>query len=150
MPEILYRGNQGDSNYNALTVKLSGTLRRATFRLAYTWSHSIDNQSEPLAGEFDDLSPTNPSSSGSRTGVAAFAEQFASGLDRGNSDFDQRHDLVGMGFWELPGVLRGWRISGLGASAAVCPTRSMPLQGRRCITRGPAWSIRRPGVPIRR
>jgi hypothetical protein len=121
LPEILYRGNQGNSTYHAMTVEWSGSLRRVTYRLAYTWSHSIDNQSDPLAGEFDDLSPTNVSSSGRTTGVSAFAEQFASGLDRGNSDFDQRHDLVGMGFWELPGILRGWRVSGLGAIRSGLP-----------------------------
>jgi hypothetical protein len=120
LPEILYRGNQGDSNYDALTVKLSGSLRGATFRLAYTWSHSIDNQSEPLQGEYDDLTITNISQ-GSSTGVAAFAQQFASGLDRGNSDFDQRQNLVGMGTWQLPGVLRGWRISVLGAIRSGLP-----------------------------
>ena len=156
LPEILYRGNQGDANYNALTIKLRGSLRRATFRLAYTWSHSIDNQSEPLAGEFDDLSPTNPSSSGSNSGIAAFSRQFASGLDRGNSDFDQRHDLVGMGFWELPGILRGWRISGMGAIRSGLPytvyaQEGAPVYNPRANLIDPAhWSVDQPADGGRR
>jgi hypothetical protein len=120
LPVIFYRGNQGDANYDALTVKLTGSSRGAAFRLSYTWSHSIDNQSEPLTGEFDDLTIINVSS-GTTSGVSAFAEQFASSLDRGNSDFDQRQNLVGMGLWELPGFLRGWRISGLGAIRSGLP-----------------------------
>ncbi len=142
LPEIFYRGNQGDSNYDAWTVKLSGSLRSTTFRLAYTWSHSIDNQSEPLEGEFDDLSLTNISA-GSNRGVAAFAQQFASGLDRGNSDFDQRHNLVGMAFWQLPGGLRGWRISGLGAIRSGLPftvyaSEGSPLYNARADLVDPA------------
>jgi hypothetical protein len=121
LPEILYRGNQGDSDYNALTVKVTGSRASTTFQFAYTWSHSIDNQSEPLNGEFDDLSETNISGSTGNPGVSAFAQQFASGLDRGNSDFDQRHNLVGMGVWRLPGILRNWRISGLGAIRSGLP-----------------------------
>ena len=129
LPEIFYRGNQGDSNYNAFTVKLSGSGRTSTFRLAYTWSHSIDNQSDPLAGEYDDLSFTNLSA-GSGYGISAFAKQFASGLDRGNSDFDQRHNLVAMGFWQLPRPLRGWRISGLAAIRSGLPFTVYASEGR--------------------
>lgn len=121
LPEILYRGNQGASDYDALTVKLTGSRASTTFQIAYTWSHSIDNQSEPLNGEFDNLSETNVSSSTGGTGISAFTQQFASGLDRGNSDFDQRHNLVAMGVWSLPGRLRGWKISGLGALRSGLP-----------------------------
>jgi len=148
LPVIFYRGNQGDSNYDALTVKLSGSLRSATFRMAYTWSHSIDNQSEPLEGEYDNLSITNISP-GSTNGVAAFAQQFASGLDRGNSDFDQRQNLVGMGFWQLPGLLRGWRISGLGAIRSGLPftvyaSEGTPLYNARANLIDPAnWRANR-------
>jgi hypothetical protein len=101
-------------------VKLVGVRANATFQVAYTWSHSIDNQSEPLNGEFDDLSAAtgttviNPE-------VSAFQQQFASGLDRGNSDFDQRQNLVAMGVWRLPGILRKWRISELGAIRSGLP-----------------------------
>jgi hypothetical protein len=150
LPEIRYIGNQGDSNYDALTVKLSGSVRNATFRLAYTWSHAIDNQSEPLLGEYDDLSLTNASASGSRTGVAAFTQQFASSLDRGNSDFDQRQNLVGMGFWTLPGVLKGWRVSWLGAIRSGLPytvyaSLGSPLYNARANLIDPsAWRVDQP------
>jgi hypothetical protein len=150
LPEVLYRANQGNSAYNALTVKLKGRLRQGDFRLAYTWSHSIDNQSEPLSGEFDDLSPANPASSGNNTGIAAFSRQFASTLDRGNSDFDQRHSLVGMGFWQLPGILRGWRVAGLGAIRSGLPftvyaQRGRPLYNARADLIDPAhWRADQP------
>lgn len=146
LPEIVYRANQGASAYNALTMKLTGSLRQAVFRFAYTWSHSIDNQSEPLAGEFSDLSAANPSSSGRPTGVAAFSRQFASGLDRGSSDFDQRHNLVGMGFWRLPGILNGWRVAGLGAIRSGLPftvyaQQGLPIYNARASLADPArWS----------
>jgi Carboxypeptidase regulatory-like domain/TonB-dependent Receptor Plug Domain len=121
LPEIFYRGNQGDSNYDALTVKLTGVRASTSFQIAYTWSHAIDNQSEPLNGEFDDLSETNIASSSGNTGVSAFVQQFASSSTRGNSDFDQRHNLVGMGVWRLPGRLRDWRVSALGAIRSGLP-----------------------------
>src|ERR1035438_416596 len=121
LPEILYRGNQGDSDYNALTVKVTGSRASTTFQFAYTWSHSIDNQSEPLNGEFDDLSATNVSAGAGTPNMSAFAQQFASSLDRGNSDFDQRHNLVGMGVWRLPWKLSAWRISALGAIRSGLP-----------------------------
>jgi hypothetical protein len=129
LPEILYRGNQGDSNYDAMTVKLTGSRSSATFQFAYTWSHSIDNQSEPLNGEFDDLSATNVSAGAGSPNVSAFAQQFASSLDRGNSDFDQRHNLVGMGVWRLPWKLSAWRISGLGAIRSGLPYTAYSNQG---------------------
>ena len=152
LPDIFYRGNQGDANYDAFTVKVSGALRSATFRLAYTWSHSIDNQSEPLEGEFDDLSIINVSQ-GSSNGVAAFAQQFASGLDRGSSDFDQRHNLVGMGFWELPGFLHGWRVSWLGAIRSGLPftvyaSEDQPIDNSRASLIDPAnWRADQPVSP---
>jgi hypothetical protein len=123
-------------------------LHSATFRLAYTWSHSIDNQSEPLEGEFDDLNIISVSQ-GANNGVAAFAQQFASGLDRGNSDFDQRQNLVGMGFWELPGVLRGWRVSWLGAIRSGLPftayaSEEQPIDNARANLISPDWRADQP------
>ena len=75
---------------------------RAQLHVAYTWSHNIDNQSEPLAGDFYDLLPTRPGASVGASLPATFSDPNNSRADRGNSDFDQRHNLVAFGIWQLP------------------------------------------------
>ena len=121
LPDISYRSNQGGSDYNALTVIARYRTRVAQFQVAYTWSHTIDNQSEPLAGDFFDLNFTGRSSQ-TAPGIAAFSRQFDSRADRGSSDFDQRHNLVGYAIWELPSrLLRGWKVSTLGALRSGSP-----------------------------
>jgi hypothetical protein len=119
-----YRGSQGDSDYNALSVVGRYRGRRSQFQLAYTWSHSIDDQSEPLANDFFNLDFTSLSSGGTANRTAAFARQFDSRRDRGSSDFDQRHNLVFFSIWELPNafsasraapLFRNWRISQVAA-----------------------------------
>jgi len=56
-----------------------------------------------------------------RTG---FSQEFNSRIDRGNADFDKRHDLTVVSTWEVPAfpgsstlarLTRGWRISELAA-----------------------------------
>ncbi|MEO8099211.1 MAG: TonB-dependent receptor [Acidobacteriota bacterium] len=118
LPDISYRSGQGFSNYNAMTAVLRYQARRGMLHVAYTWSHAIDNQSEPLAGDFFNLSFTSIGTTPSTTGRASFSRQFDPQADRGNADFDQRHNLVVMYSWYLPGshfVLRDWSISGLTA-----------------------------------
>jgi hypothetical protein len=92
--------------------------------IAYTWSHAIDNQSDPLIGDFFDLSFAGTSAGTGRTGLAAFARQFDSRVDRGNSDFDQRHNLALYSIWSLPSLPRssrwraiasGWKLSQMAA-----------------------------------
>jgi len=128
LQQIYYRANQGDSDYNALTLLARYHAGRGQFQISYTWSHSIDNQSEPLNGDYFNLeftSLTRPSS-----GQSAFVQQFNSGADRGNSDFDQRQNLVFYGIWESPHtfggprtsvLVRNWRISTLGAIRSGLP-----------------------------
>ncbi|PWU08651.1 MAG: hypothetical protein C5B51_07510 [Terriglobia bacterium] len=124
LSQVLYRANEGSSSYHALGVSARYRSSRAQLHVAYTWGHSIDNQSEPLSGDFYDLITTRP---GAQTGTplpVAFAEQFHSASDRGNSDIDQRHNLVVLGIWQLPQPpagsrrgpwLRDWRMSFLAA-----------------------------------
>ena len=59
---VYYRSNGGGSHYQALSLTAQARLRRGQFRAAYTWSHTIDNQSDALAGGpfFLDLCFTNP------------------------------------------------------------------------------------------
>jgi len=71
-------------------------------KVAYTWSHAIDNQSEPLAGEFFDLSFTRAAGGISGLGRASFSRQFDSRGDGGVRDFDQTHNLTFTAIWEIP------------------------------------------------
>ncbi len=124
---IYYRGNQGNSDYYALASTLRFHRQRWSGQMSYTWSHSIDNQSDPLAGIFEDYNLfKNPNFPNLQ--LAAFSGQFASQADRANSDFDQRHNLVFFGFYQLPSprgklqvLLRDWRIAGLGAVRSGLP-----------------------------
>jgi outer membrane receptor protein involved in Fe transport len=125
LPDIAYRAGQGSSSYHALTAVARYGAGGRQFQLAYTWSHTLDNQSEPLAGDFFDLSFTRVTAGDGRSARAAFSRQFDSSGDRGNSDFDQRHNLVFFSIWEAPRLFRGrpiagalfrdWRVSQLAA-----------------------------------
>jgi hypothetical protein len=103
---IRYRANQGDSDYTALTVSGRYRSTHGQFHIAYTWGHAIDNQSEPLAGDFVDLRFTTISPDANGSGVATFSRQFDSRADRGNADFDQRHNLVFYSIWHFPSFYR--------------------------------------------
>ena len=119
LPPIYYRANQGASSDYALTSTLRWRAPGRELQIAWTWSHSIDNQSEPLNGDYYNLfaslapqAPVTPSS---------FTRQFDSGSDRGNSDFDQRHSVVFFSIWELPSFLRNWKVSQLAAFRSGVP-----------------------------
>jgi hypothetical protein len=99
-------------------------LRPAQFRGVYTWGHAIDVQSEPLAGDFFDLSFIRAGASTARSDIAAFTRQGDIRGNRGSSDFDQRHNFVFNSIGELPRFFQGrkvgicfrnWQLSGLAA-----------------------------------
>ncbi len=124
--DFSYRANQGSSSYHAMTMLARYRPRRGFLQVSYTWSHSIDNQSEPLAGDFFDFQFSNPlfQVGSGRSDTAAFSEQFNSSGDRGNSSFDQRHNLVIFSLWDVPQVLRNspvkamfrnWQVSQISA-----------------------------------
>ena len=124
-----YRGNQGSSDYSALVAALRFRRSRLSGQISYTLSHSIDNQSEPLDGTFLNFNQAL-SSANTPLYTSAFTQQFDSGGDRGNSDFDQRHNLVFFVTWQLPtpfhrapiaGILRNWEVSSLGAIRSGLP-----------------------------
>jgi Carboxypeptidase regulatory-like domain/TonB-dependent Receptor Plug Domain len=130
LPDIAYRAGQGFSDYNAMTAVLRYRAGRGMFQAAYTWSHSIDNQSEPLLGDFFNLDFTNVQTTAGTSGRAAFSEQFNPNVDRANSDFDQRQNLVLLAYWNLPTAFAGsrtrilfrdWMISGLAAFRSGLP-----------------------------
>jgi hypothetical protein len=122
LPEIYYRASEGSSHYSAATVLVKHRTSRTYFQVAYTLSHSMDNQSDPLNGEL--LSLTYIGNANPTLGqLATFVTQYDSSGDRGNSDFDQRHNLVELVTWELPGLrwhgfryaTQGWQFSEIGA-----------------------------------
>jgi hypothetical protein len=107
--------NAGNSNYLALQTALRRQFKKGLqFQVSYTYSHTIDNQSDVLEGV--------------RVGPGIFSEasftrQFDARVDRGNANFDQRHNLIVNALWEVPGpgirgtwpraLLGGWMMSGI-------------------------------------
>ncbi|HEX5230156.1 MAG TPA: carboxypeptidase regulatory-like domain-containing protein [Bryobacteraceae bacterium] len=130
LADIAYRANQGFSDYNALTAVVRYRNSRGMIQGSYTWSHAIDNQSDPLVGDFFNLSFTSIQSAAASGRRSTFTEQFDPNIDRGNSDFDQRHNLVVFSYWNLPSPfpgskaalpLRNWTIAGLAAFRSGLP-----------------------------
>jgi hypothetical protein len=81
---MLYSSESGKANYNALNTKLERRFDNGfSVLLAYSWSHSIDNDSGGSYGS-PNLNPAN----------------FQ--LDKGSSDFDIRHRFVASIIYELP------------------------------------------------
>jgi Carboxypeptidase regulatory-like domain/TonB-dependent Receptor Plug Domain/TonB dependent receptor len=106
---ISFRSNQGAASYQGLTALLRYEYRNFYLQGAYTYSHSIDNQSDPLQGDFLNLTsfrtsgnPVPNSEYGSGSPVAAFTRQFDGTVDRSSSDFDQRHNFSTYSIWRLP------------------------------------------------
>lgn len=124
LTDIAYRANQGFSNYNALTALVKYRFSQGIVQGSYTWSHSIDNQSDPLIGDFFNLSFTSIQTTGGSNGRSAFSEQFNPQADRGDSDYDQRHNFVVFSYWNLPAPFansrwglpfRNWMVSEIAA-----------------------------------
>ncbi|WP_348266664.1 carboxypeptidase-like regulatory domain-containing protein [Edaphobacter sp. DSM 109919] len=75
-------------NYNALQAKLSGQVGGLTFTGSYTWSHSLDNGSDPIhPGAGDSFFPRN---------------SYDLSPEYGNSDFDVRQRGVLAATYALP------------------------------------------------
>jgi hypothetical protein len=130
LPDIAYRANQGFSDYNAMTAVVRYRIPRGMLQGSYTWSHSIDNQSDPLIGDFFNLTFTSIQTGETSQQRSTFSEQFNPNSDRGNSDFDQRRNLVIFSYWNLPApfvqskagmILRDWTVAGLAAFRSGLP-----------------------------
>lgn len=97
--------NQGASDYLALqTSVLKRFSQGLQFQVSYTWAHAIDNQGDPLVS--------------AQTPQRAFQVEADAAGDRGNSDFDQRHNLIFHGLWQTPRFagkkwLSGWQFAGI-------------------------------------
>ncbi len=102
LADVAYRSGQGSSDYNALTAVARYRLERGIVQGSYTWSHTIDVQSDALVGDFFNLNFTTIQTGSTSSGRASFSRQFDPRADRGNSDFDQRHNFVLFSYWDLP------------------------------------------------
>ena len=128
--DILYRKNSGSSDYAALTALARFRTSHALFQAADTYSHTIDNQSDPLLSDIFNLAATNLDAIGEDRGFGVFTRQFDSRADRGNADFDIRHNLIFYSIWEAPWtsgsrwpgrILAGWQFSQLAAIRSGLP-----------------------------
>ncbi len=117
-PDIEWRSSQGLSDYYAMTALARYRLRTFQLQAAYTWSHAIDNQSDPLGAELFNLEFTTVGNGVAASERSSFATQYNSNGDRGNSDFDQRQNLFLLGVWQSDGrrlLTQGWQVSWMAA-----------------------------------
>lgn len=90
---INYRGSEGYSHYNGLTVKLSSSNlwnKGLMLNANYTWSHSMDN----LSSTFSDGYWGNY--------WLGYTDYFNPTLDYGNSDYNVAQRFVVSAVWDLP------------------------------------------------
>jgi hypothetical protein len=139
--QVVQYSNSAHSIYHGLQSKIEKRFSNGLYFLAsYTWSKSIDNQSNgtddsAASGQF----PQNPNNAA---------------LDRGLSSFDRTHRFVGSAVWEIPfgrsghngssvselsrAVLGGWQLSGIfGAQtgspfSVLMPCAAINAQGNNC------------------
>ncbi len=92
-----YTAYVGSSLYNSMQTSLSYNAPRGIVgKIAYTWSHSIDDSSSQISGA---------SFSNALSGLPYFDLR----LGRGNSDFDIRHVFSANAVAPLPDLKRGGR-----------------------------------------
>lgn len=107
---IVYGNNAVSSNYNAFTSQVSRRFRAGySAQLSYTFSKSIDTDSEPFGGGGGELQGS--------------MEVSNLRLDRGLSASDATHRVAANFIWELPffrsssGLVRGafgdWQVNGI-------------------------------------
>ena len=97
--------NTASSDYHSLQAELEKRLRRGLqFRVNWTWSHAIDEVSDPFQGR----------------GFFPLPQQtLDTGQERGSANFDVRHRISWLLVWDLPSAarhtaLQGWKLSMLG------------------------------------
>jgi hypothetical protein len=97
-----YMPNNLFSEYNALQVQLRRNVGALSLEANYAWSHEIDDEVNIFAG---------------------FSDPFDVNLDRGNGDWDTRHNLTASAVYSLPDLkgrstlmretLGGWQTSSI-------------------------------------
>jgi hypothetical protein len=116
---INLRSNSGHSNYQSLQSSVDGPYLKGAglqFHLAYTLSHSLDNQSSTLADSY--LLST------AGAGLFGTQDPFNAAADQGSADFDARHRFVASVIWDVPfgrklgnpllrRLLSGWTVNSI-------------------------------------
>jgi len=125
--DVLYYATEGHSNHWAIQTSLNRRWNRGVqFQISYTYARTKDVQSDPLVVPGDTLAG-NPSSrlAASNLGTSpAFVRQFDPSADFGNSNFDQRHNLVLNFVAQMP-RFSGWRkVAGNWQAAGIVGIRS--------------------------
>ena len=91
--QIPWRGDIGNSSYNALALSLKRSFSHGLlFSANYTWSHSIDDGSNG-SGDGDSITPQN---------VSCFPRSAAQCGERADSAFDARNLFNANFIYELP------------------------------------------------
>lgn len=91
--QIPWRGDIGNSSYNALALSLKRSFSNGLLLSAnYTWSHSVDDDSNG-SGDGDSVTPQN---------VSCYPRGAAQCGDRGPSAFDARNVFNANFIYELP------------------------------------------------
>lgn len=97
--------NHAQSDYHSLQASVLKRLAKGMqFRANWTWSHTIDQISDPFLG---------------RGFFALPQDATRPDLERGAANFDVRHRLSGLFFYQFPtawlkGALAGWAVTALG------------------------------------
>jgi hypothetical protein len=129
--DILYYSTQGVSRHIAIQTSLTRRWNRgAQFQISYTYARTKDEQSDPF------IVPgiTTPGDLSSRLAAsnlgesAALEVQYTPSISYGNSDFDQRHNLVVNFVAQLPRFKRfGWLLGGWQAAGLVGVRSGFPF-----------------------
>ena len=137
-PSMVYRSNSGSSDYLALSTSVRYQPSHGLLQVSYIYSHSIDNQSDPLIGQNTQLTLQ----SSTTLGKAAFTEQFDSRIDRASSDFDQRYNFVFYSLYRIPArftnpvlnrLLGDWEVSQLGTLRSGLPFTVLAPSGNSSL-----------------
>jgi hypothetical protein len=124
-----FLSNADNSTYLALDVGLRRRFSKGVqFQISYTYSHAIDNQSDLFEGAV--IGPGSQDFA-----LTTFTSQLDPKADRGNANFDQRHNLVLNAIWDLPApnvsahwmslLSRGWTVSVIGAHRSGFPVTAI-------------------------
>jgi hypothetical protein len=94
-------GNSATAEYHSFQLSMEKRLSRGTqFQAHWTWSHALDEVSDPFGGRGFPALPQN---------LTRLDLEWAS------ASFDVRHRIVGFMIWDIPGLdkalLRQWRLS---------------------------------------
>jgi len=107
-----------NSSYHALQAQIRHNAGRLNFEANYTWSHEIDDMVNVFSGFSDPLNPN---------------------ADRGNGDWDIRHNFTGSAVYNLPemkganawarGAVGGWQASTIVQTRSGAPVNPTLVPG---------------------